>query len=872
MCLKCDIKLMEKEEKNIIGPSMDAVEDFEEIQDKILELAEEINDDSFLEMESTNADVSIENHGSMNRMQSGPLYFVQAEFINVRSGAGTSFGITGRLNQGEIVSFHGINGLERSPTTWNNNWGWVRMASSNAWVAGWPGTGFANSSGGHLLPAHPFSFVGQINGQVNFRTGPGTEFPTGRIENFLSLVAGMRINVDHLVARHSLPWSFTIPNRDLAQIWLRFSSITTPAGQTLQGQGWVRADLVGGVPVGGIPVNSPLLGAIQNVPRTATVISPFLNRRNGPGTHTQIAGQYSQGSILNVSRSQRNITEDRLWFNTGSNAWVASENTIPVELVANRVFRVNVPQANIRNAPDVTGTTVIGVQPANARLRITHRRRVMGGMDWFRFDQVIGGVNMVGWIADVNGFVEGEVGSPGIPMAANTSFPHGWIDSRPVAMRNPDYLQGHTSGPNRPFYSLRSLASINQIVVHHTASPTNLQRIDIEVGWRQLGWWNGGYHEMIHAYGRVDICYDPEVITNGAYGQNAFSYHICLVGDFRVDGNQPTNIQLAVLSHRIFEVQRRLGIQTNRVVGHSERTPTICPGLNMDVVRGRLSLGPLNPDAPTAVDDEEITRILQNLPRNVADVFGFGDRVGILNFLPNVINKEQQTPIIPLGLLLEGRITFQQALRTNSVLDIEIKDGQIITPSGVVEHSWNIVNNLLSQASIELFNLNEFTNRLGTATGNGTATIFFETADFSSINRMPWLTLKIAAETTLPSGNKFKYEIKFQIRPTLNLLVFGLGSDWDLGFESLPVEVQGEYVGDAVLRQSTELARHHRQTGELSFLQHLAIIAEVGIQILLFLTAIVAIGLLGAKGLLAAAVILIFSRRGIDVEIDVDII
>ena len=240
--------------------------------------------------------------------------------------------------------------------------------------------------------------------------------------------------------------------------------------------------------------------------------------------------------------------------------------------------------------PDVSGTAIIGTQPSNTRLRITHRRRVTGGMDWFRFNQVINGGIMIGWIADVNGFVEGEVGSPGIPMPPNAEHPQPWIDSRAVSLRNPDYIPGHTTGPHRPFYATRSLNEINQIIIHHTASPTTLTRMDIEVGWRGLGWWNGGYHEMIHADGTVEVCYNPEVVTNGAYGQNGFSYHICLIGDFRVGGSQPSIPQMHALTRRMRLWQSRLGIPTAHIVAHSERVPTICPGVSGSVLRNLVDV------------------------------------------------------------------------------------------------------------------------------------------------------------------------------------------------------------------------------------------------------------------------------------------
>jgi len=808
----------------------------------------------------------IETHIDILPQISGSsLYFVNAEFANVRSGAGINFGVTGRVNRGDIVEFQGVSAnLDRSPTAWRDGWGWIRFAASNNWVAGWSGSGFNNTGGGHLIATHRRAFQGMINlSQVNFRTGPGTEYETSQIGNLLSLPQGTRINVEYFVARNSLPWSFTIPHRDLTQVWVCFTSIITPGGQRLNGRGWVRADLVGDVPFNLIQPSSPILGSVQNIPQTVTVVSPFLNRRSGPGTHTIVTGQYNQGSIINITRNQRNITEDRLWLQTRTDGWVASENTIPIEIVTNQIFRVNAPLANIRNAPDVSGTTVIGTQLANTRLRITHRRRVTGGMDWFRFDQVIDGESTIGWIADVNGFIEGDIGSPGIPMPANDNFPRGWIDSRAVSMRNPDFRQGHTTGIHRPFYATRNLSEVNQIVIHHTASPISLNRVDIETGWRGLNWWNGGYHEMIHADGRIDLSYEPEVVTNGAYGQNRISYHISLVGDFRPGFNQPTAAQMEVLLHRIRMMQQRLGVVTSRVVGHNERVPTICPGLNMNEIRSRVGGSVNPPQQPSMTDLQAIEIFWRDFPRRVADVIGFGPNIGLLNLVtPTITNKVHVSPTVPIGPFLEGRFVYQQVLQTSNPLELEIKDGKI-TNMTALDQSWGMINNVLSSAEIDLFGLNEFTRRLESVIGVGSASVFVE---WDLPDPIPWLTLKVATELTLPSGNKFKLEMKFQIRARFRPSPSG-NSDLDLGLEVLPDAVVVENEANRIFRNSQILAERLREEGQLTWVQKAVIIAVVAGLVIVFIAAASTIVLMPlAKLALVTGIIAVFNRYGINVE------
>lgn len=286
MCLECEVNRIKTKGNLVKRPSMDAEEILENTLDEIsqCETGEEVNPS---EMSSTNAEVmEVRSHEAMPLSTGSLLYFVPG-FVNVRNGAGTGFGITGSLSQGQFVAFQSAVGLDRSPTIWNNGWGWVRFANSNNWVAGWPGTGFNNATNGHLFAAHSRSFRGRIElPQVNFRTGPGTEYPTTQIGNFLSLPRGAQIEVDHFVARNSLPWSFTIPSRDLTQVWLSFRTIESSIGGRANGRGWVRADLVEGLPFDLIRPSSPIMGSINPLPTTVVVTAPALNKRSGASTHT----------------------------------------------------------------------------------------------------------------------------------------------------------------------------------------------------------------------------------------------------------------------------------------------------------------------------------------------------------------------------------------------------------------------------------------------------------------------------------------------------------------------------------------------------------------------------------------------------------
>jgi len=755
MCLQCDKKKLdfEKEQRKI--PAMADIlqeewsnkESVDSEQKSIEETSERVIPNP------SNLVVEQPDHGQGGGGSQGAdgimRYFVQST-VNVRSGAGTGHALVGSLAQGQIIHAVPGSGLDRAHTVWNNGWGWVQMPNNGNWVAGWSGTGFSNAGAGHLLPVHQVPiFQTQVNGQVNFRVGPGTEFSTGQVGNFLSLPAGTRLNINQFIARHSLPWSFTVPSRDLTRIWLRFSSIITPNGDLLSGQGWVRADLVVNVPPSVIQPSAPLMGTANVSPRIAVVMSPTLNRRTGPGTHTATAGQHTLGQVLNVTRSQLNITEGRTWFQTDSNQWVASENTALVERI-NRNFIVSAPQANIRNAPAVSGTTIIGAQSSNTRLRLTHRRRVEGDMDWFRFDQVIGGASTVGWIADVNGFIEGEIGSPGVSMPENTAFPFGWIDSRAVSMRNPSYIPGSSNINHRPFYSLRNPGEIDQIILHHTANTPSLTRIDLEAWWRGLGWWNGGYHEIIHADGRVEVCYEPSVVTNGAYGHNRTAFHIALAGDFRVEGAGPTVAQITALTRRIQLSRQQFDIPLQRVFGHSERTATICPGLNMDMIRDRVLGGSGTPTQP--IDELQFVSMseIRHKMRRFFTIIPLGE------FVPYYFNltighmETIATPMKKVKIKAGVNVTFDD----DNLHHIYIVNGQVAVFS---EFNLSLLHDYLARIGIG------FDNRLSEllATVNmGSIAFGIGVTEFN----VPYFMLKVTYdEFTHARGSKEKLSFKVKV-------------------------------------------------------------------------------------------------------------
>lgn len=138
----------------------------------------------------------------------------------------------------------------------------------------------------------------------------------------------------------------------------------------------------------------------------------------------------------------------------------------------------------------------------------------------------------------------------------------------------------------------RSLSQIKNIVRHHSATSGG----NFDAFWRHwngtLGWGTGGYHEIILRDGTVQLCYNPNEITNGVGGQNTYTYHICLVGN-----SSFTTAQEKAWDDRVAYNMKRLGISVNNVKGHREMpgASTTCPGINMNTVRNRIKEGTYTP-------------------------------------------------------------------------------------------------------------------------------------------------------------------------------------------------------------------------------------------------------------------------------------
>lgn len=130
----------------------------------------------------------------------------------------------------------------------------------------------------------------------------------------------------------------------------------------------------------------------------------------------------------------------------------------------------------------------------------------------------------------------------------------------------------------------RNESAIDSLARHHSATSTGDWEHFWQY-WKGKGWGTGGYHEIILRDGSVQLCYDPNEITNGIANHNSNTYHICVVGN-----GSFTDAQERAWEERVLYNLERFGLAPKDVKGHREFSGanTACPGIDMGMVRNRL--------------------------------------------------------------------------------------------------------------------------------------------------------------------------------------------------------------------------------------------------------------------------------------------
>jgi len=135
----------------------------------------------------------------------------------------------------------------------------------------------------------------------------------------------------------------------------------------------------------------------------------------------------------------------------------------------------------------------------------------------------------------------------------------------------------------------RYLSSIKKIARHHSGGLTGDWKSFWNYWKNNKKWGTGGYHEIILRDGSIQICYDPDEITNGVGKHNSYVYHICLVGN-----GSFTEAQEKSWNERALYNMNRFNLKVADIKGHNEfsGTNTKCPGIDMNMVRNKLQVKP----------------------------------------------------------------------------------------------------------------------------------------------------------------------------------------------------------------------------------------------------------------------------------------
>lgn len=124
-------------------------------------------------------------------------------------------------------------------------------------------------------------------------------------------------------------------------------------------------------------------------------------------------------------------------------------------------------------------------------------------------------------------------------------------------------------------YNTRSLSSINQIVVHHSASIGQSAEDYARYHVRSKGWPGIGYTFVLEVNGDIIQANPLTNVSYGVSGHNTRSINICLSGDFTKQAPSPA--QLKSLKKLIVHLRKQLPQQLP-VRGHKDYGQTSCPG------------------------------------------------------------------------------------------------------------------------------------------------------------------------------------------------------------------------------------------------------------------------------------------------------
>lgn len=140
--------------------------------------------------------------------------------------------------------------------------------------------------------------------------------------------------------------------------------------------------------------------------------------------------------------------------------------------------------------------------------------------------------------------------------------------------------------------AMRQLSSISDIIIHHTAGPLSQTALEIDQEHRAEGWAGIGYNYVIDKDGVIFAGRPDMYVPAAAFGRNAESTNIVIIGDFQSNDSgytgEPGSAQLESLKALVLYLHKKYP-SIARTIGHrdvatmfypADQAPyaTACPG------------------------------------------------------------------------------------------------------------------------------------------------------------------------------------------------------------------------------------------------------------------------------------------------------
>lgn len=125
------------------------------------------------------------------------------------------------------------------------------------------------------------------------------------------------------------------------------------------------------------------------------------------------------------------------------------------------------------------------------------------------------------------------------------------------------------------------------LVVHHSASANNITVDDIRRWHKDKGWSDIAYHKVIYQDGSINQGRNDAVQGAHAFGANAVSLGICLIGNFET--NELPEVMKKALIQTLATLCKRYNIPSKNIIGHYQVAKMFnapagasgCPGKNV---------------------------------------------------------------------------------------------------------------------------------------------------------------------------------------------------------------------------------------------------------------------------------------------------